>query len=115
MVPSSYLIILLPIVASTSTFKQFRDTKGVISYRCPGQYVLNSPWYPDDEDCGCYYVCGVNGDAVRMCCPTGLWWEHDTKTCMYFQDFSSQKQELCQTLARGKSTFWHDLLGVFLL
>ncbi|KAK2142535.1 hypothetical protein LSH36_942g01086, partial [Paralvinella palmiformis] len=57
-----------------------------------------------DEDCSCYYVCRMSGEAVRMCCPTGLWWDHQTKTCIYFQDFNSQQQEKCLTLTRGIGT-----------
>lgn len=88
--------------SSTSTFKLPKEALSAVqSSQCPGDYDGKDPWFADPDDCSCYFVCQSSGDAVRMCCHDGLWWDQNTKTCLYMQDFPRNYIEQCTGLGQG--------------
>ncbi|KAI5811807.1 hypothetical protein BZA77DRAFT_160194 [Pyronema omphalodes] len=49
---------------------------------CPPQTEKTpATFIPDNSDCGVFYICDRNGQAVKYDCPTGLGYNAATKIC----------------------------------
>ncbi|ELU00357.1 hypothetical protein CAPTEDRAFT_165703 [Capitella teleta] len=94
---------LIFLAASVSASFDRPEYNEVGQLKCNGD--SKDPWFADPDDCACYYVCQTSANtAVRMCCHDGLWWQQETKTCVYRQDFTQESIDHCSGLGKGPGT-----------
>lgn len=72
------------------------------SLKCNNPLQDGSPYFEDNADCNCYYVCSKQRNAIKMCCPSGLWWDQSARRCLFGREFTLRKQARCLQLARRK-------------